>query len=1189
MEQTPVAKMLPPARPAGSLARPALAARVADVLGRRLTTVIAAAGYGKSTLLSSWWEMAPCAWYTADPTDRDMPTLARQLADALRLRVPELRSGLARAIRGISGPDADQPAHADALGSRLAQVVHAHVDGDLIVIIDDVDELGSANPSARLIEAFCRHAPPRLHLVLAGRSHLLFPVERLRGQGQLLELGGEQLAFTTDEVAELVRQRLGAEMPDLPERLHRLAGGWPAAVILAVEALRETPRAGWPAVLDGLDRTRTPLFAYLAEEVFAHQTAALREAVGRLAIFDQFTPDLCDAIGMVEARSVVADLAGQSLFVEKRQDGSLALRPLIRDYALHHLPLPASTARELRLTAAAWLARTGSADAAARMLLAAGAPDHLARLIGDEGASLLAAGHVATVLETCQAIPDGLRTAAVEQVEGEARQIQGDWKGALNCYERAAGGREPLPAPLARRIGLLHYLRGHVDTALAAYCRGLDDPEADPAEMASLLAWTATAHWLRGDVDACRDLAARALAAAEGCGDRRALAAAHTVISMLAALDGDRRANDAHYLLALRAAEEAGDILQTVRIRTNRASHFLEEGSYPQALQELEVAVRLAELTSFANFHALSLCNRGEARMRMGRLDEALVDLEASRDRYQQIASDMVAYPLCLIGELHRERGNLVQARAAYEEAVSIAEGSGDKQALVPALAGLATVLVGDDPGRAIEIARRAVGAGSGLDYVAALLSAGWVAAVTGERQEAARLAAAAAAQARLRRDRAGLADALALTAMSAPRPGRETQHLREAASIWRDVGNPLGEAKVALALAALETGPGTSPRRRAAEHRLEELGVHAHGAGAVAAGLLALVGGGQDASLRIEFVGPLRGHPRRRAGPALGVAVETGTRAAEAAGRPSRTPGIAGIPDGDALARRGPGEGGQPPLGGALDHPECARSRPQHVRGPPPGRQGRRRSQPRGHRRRPGAVPRRRRRGPGGRPAGRPGGGPPRPRGGRRRVRRRLPRGEPLRRLGDHRPRGGAGGVRLGLQGPRRQRHAGIRAGGRGPPSPPHPGDRPLRRAGPARAGDRAGGRGPPRRGAPALPQLPARHGRPGGRAGSVSRPAASRRGTAGWRRLGLQEALRQPEAPRLASLAVETFMVRVWRPGDGERSEGVRGTAVHLGSGRQITFSAAHGLIAFLREAAAEHDGPAPMQRSSPATDPE
>ncbi|MGA9115087.1 MAG: hypothetical protein WB802_15010 [Candidatus Dormiibacterota bacterium] len=66
-----------------------------------------------------------------------------------------------------------------------------------------------------------------------------------------------------------------------------------------------------------------------------------------------------------------------------------------------------------------------------------------------------------------------------------------------------------------------------------------------------------------------------------------------------------------------------------------------------------------------------------------------------------------------------------------------------------------------------------------------------------------------------------------------------------------------------------------------------------------------------------------------------------------------------------------------------------------------------------------------------------------------------------------------------------------------------------------------------------------------------------------------------------------METFMVRVWRPGDGERSEGVRGTVVHLGSGRQITFSAANGLIAFLREAATPDDGPVPMQRSSPDTD--
>ena len=856
MDQTPVAKMLPPARPAGCIARPALVERLEEVVNRRLTTVVAAAGYGKSTLLASWWEKAPCAWYTADRTDREMPSLARRLTDSLRLRVPELRSQLALAVEGFSGPEADLSAHADALGSRLAQVLEEHVAGDRVLIIDDVDELGASGPSARLIEALCRHAPPGLHLVLAGRTRPPFPVERLRGRGQLLEIGADQLAFTPEEVAGLVEERLGTAVAGLPERLHRLAGGWPAAVVLALEALRETPSESRQAVMTSLDQTRTPLFAYLAEEVFAHQPVEVREVVSRVALLDQFTPGLCDALGMAGSHAVVTDLARQSLFVERRQDGTLALRPLIREYALEHLPLPAAVASELQLVAAEWLSRTGDTSAAIRILLGAGATERLATLMAERGSALLAAGHVATVLEACRAIPAALRFEAIEQLDGEARQIQGDWMGALSCFERLAAGREELPASLAWRIGLLHYLRGHVDAALGVYRRGLRDLGADPVEMALLLAWTATANWLRGDVDACRDLASRALEAAGACGDRRALAAAHTVLAMLAALDGDRRANDAHYLLALRAAEDAADILQTVRIRTNRASHFLEEGAYPEALQELEVAVRLAELTSFANFHALSLCNRGETRLRMGLLDEALVDLEASRTRYQQIGSDMVAYPLCLIGEVHQERGNLPQARAAYEEAGLIAEVSGDQQALVPALAGLATVLAADEPQRARELAERAVAAGTGLDYVAAVLAAGWVAAVGGDRAGAAELAKTATSAARARRDRAGLAAALALGAMTAQRPGLEVQRLREARAIWREIGNPLGEAKVELALAAVDPGSGSSSQRRQAERTLEGLGVHGHREGSAAAGLLAQASGGRSSGVRIESLG---------------------------------------------------------------------------------------------------------------------------------------------------------------------------------------------------------------------------------------------------------------------------------------------------------------------------------------------
>jgi hypothetical protein len=68
-----------------------------------------------------------------------------------------------------------------------------------------------------------------------------------------------------------------------------------------------------------------------------------------------------------------------------------------------------------------------------------------------------------------------------------------------------------------------------------------------------------------------------------------------------------------------------------------------------------------------------------------------------------------------------------------------------------------------------------------------------------------------------------------------------------------------------------------------------------------------------------------------------------------------------------------------------------------------------------------------------------------------------------------------------------------------------------------------------------------------------------------------------------------METFMVRVWRAVFEERSERVRGVAVHLGSGRQITFSEPQLLIRFLAEAGGATDGRAPDPGSPPTSEQE
>lgn len=376
---------------------------------------------------------------------------------------------------------------------------------------------------------------------------------------------------------------------------------------------------------------------------------------------------------------------------------------------------------------------------------------------------MVARGDAEEVVAAIAALPAGSRDDAIEQLDGEARQVLGDWDGAQACFERLVGDG-PIPAAIAWRLGLIHHLRGESAEALTTYRRGVLDGER-PAEEARLLAWWSGAHWLRGEFDEARELVARAQTTAKAAADDRALAVVHTVLAMLAATDSDPRANAAHYLRGLDHAERAGDALQQIRIRVNRGSHYIAEARYTQGIAEVDVAIRIADLAGFATFRALAMNNRAEALLGLGRLDEAIAELERSRALYQRGESRLVAQPLANLGEVYRLRGDLAMARACYEEAIAVADQNRNVQALVPALAGLARIRVEDEPDAAVELAERAVATGTGLGHTRALLGLGWVTLHRGELDRASGAADEAAALCRRRRDRAGLAEALELQA----------------------------------------------------------------------------------------------------------------------------------------------------------------------------------------------------------------------------------------------------------------------------------------------------------------------------------------------------------------------------------------------------------------------------------------
>ncbi|WP_298990225.1 BTAD domain-containing putative transcriptional regulator [uncultured Pseudokineococcus sp.] len=394
---------------------------------------------------------------------------------------------------------------------------------------------------------------------------------------------------------------------------------------------------------------------------------------------------------------------------------------------------------------------------------------------------------------------------AADLAEGDRAAASGDGERALRCFARGAA-RGAHPVAVAWRTGLVHHLRGQVDEALRCY-DAVDLATADPdVDVALLLGWRAAARWLGGDLDGARTDAARADEAARASGEDRALAAACTALALVAAADGDRRWNAIHHDRALRHAERAGDAVQVLRVRSNRGSRLLEEGRCAEAVAELDRALGAAEPGAAGFLEALALVNRGEATSRLGRLEEALRDLEAAAATFRRLESPLVAYALGALGDVRRLRGEVALARLAYEEALLAARGTGDAQALQPALAGLALLLADDAPDVAARAATEALALVAPVSPVRALLAAGAVALAAGDAPAALGRARAAHDTALAQQDRAGLAEALELLAASGP-PAQRRGPLAQAADLWQEVGDPVGRARALVALGACTGG----------------------------------------------------------------------------------------------------------------------------------------------------------------------------------------------------------------------------------------------------------------------------------------------------------------------------------------------------------------------------------------------
>jgi LuxR family maltose regulon positive regulatory protein len=372
--------------------RRSLLERLARAESCPIVSVVAPAGYGKTTLLSQWAEAngQAFAWVSVEESDNDPKVLLTYVAEALDAVEPiDGRVFDALASPGSSVPGSVVPRLGSAFSSMSSPVV---------LVLDDVHVLRNSECRAAL-SVLADHVPARSRLVLAGRAEPPLRVARLRAEGRILEIGPGDLALTASEASSLLRNAGVALGEDDAAELHRRTEGWAAGLYLAALYLREGgPLASAPVSFGGDDRL---VSEYLESEFLARISQRERAFLTRTAALGRMCGPLCDAVlEQSGSTGVLAELAGSNLL----------LVPLDRQgewYRYHHLfrdMLLAELHRQepdlipvLRRRAASWCLQNDLAEGALEYSIAADDVETVAGLVAMLGVLAYRQGRVATV------------------------------------------------------------------------------------------------------------------------------------------------------------------------------------------------------------------------------------------------------------------------------------------------------------------------------------------------------------------------------------------------------------------------------------------------------------------------------------------------------------------------------------------------------------------------------------------------------------------------------------------------------------------------------------------------------------------------------------------------------------------------------------------------------------------------
>lgn len=641
-------RLCPPQLRSGSIARPTLLKKLERAKSKKLSLLIAPAGFGKTTLVLQWLADCdePIVWLSLENSEDTLELFLLYFISAVQTLEPTIGMDTKVQLKSY----AEVPLN--ALLTPLVNDFHRLAE-PCYIVLDDFHRVVEKSCHEALM-FLLQHLPSHVRFVITSREMPTFPLARMQAKGELQLLKAEELRFTPEQTELFFRDTMGLELSQQESKLlHQRTEGWATGLQLAGASLEHLEeRELFFEQFAGDDQF---IGDFLTHEVFIHQPPLIQNFLLKTSVLRRLTPALCLHLLDEESKNepFVNRLLEKSQFflvkLDSRQKCYRYLH-LFQDWLEHRLDeeFP-GLAQELHQKATDWFLEKGDLSEAMYHLMKAGLFEAAASILEEKAPKILEQNSFVLFKNWLSQLPEALLCQ---------RPLLLVYQLCFLFMNRT---------DQKNKLALRKYLR-----ALMKYLKNscLDRQEEPRTDKERLL------------------YGIMALGEALWCRSRNEIADAQEFLKEAKAL--------------LSAQHK---FLSSFVLLMSSANRFRLEGAQPDCLRQLEDAIISCRETdefyfwmNLSSFYIYTL-------LLQGRIDDAQNYCEQLDDEFELWSSEYKIPSLFSMittiskAEVYTKRNQLHKALDCFKEGVTVAEKLGDRRVLYSAKIGLSLtyLMLGDE------------------------------------------------------------------------------------------------------------------------------------------------------------------------------------------------------------------------------------------------------------------------------------------------------------------------------------------------------------------------------------------------------------------------------------------------------------------------------------------------------------